>query len=191
MSRKTPQWTAILKLTCLTTLTKTEKQALLNKELVLVKDNAQLKVGDKVKGHNNYIRQVHLSMLEYDEFISNNNVIICGDFNSNLIWERTFSPINLKKHFSSNHDFIICFAKNIESLICNGLERGQEGLDRYKNPDEDPRGLWQSDNFSVGPAIDEKIYEITTPSGRKILPPSGRCWLLTRERFEELITNNF
>ena len=47
------------------------------------------KVGDKVKGHNNYIRQVHLSMLEYDEFVSNNNVIICGDFNSNLIWERT------------------------------------------------------------------------------------------------------
>ncbi len=47
------------------------------------------KVGDKKKGHNNYIRQVYLANIAYQEFLSHENVIICGDFNSNLIWERT------------------------------------------------------------------------------------------------------
>lgn len=112
------------------------------------------------------------------------------NFIANVIWERSFAPINLKKHFSTSHDFIICYSKNINISINNGLKRSDEGLDRYKNPDNDPRGVWQSDNFSVGPAIKEKIYEITTPGGRKIFPPDGRCWLLTKERYEEFKADN-
>ena len=50
--------------------------------------------------------------------------------------------------------------------------------------------MWQSDNSTVGPAIPEKVYEITTPNGRKILPPNGRCWLYTKERFQEMINDN-
>ena len=42
----------------------------------------------------------------------------------------------------------------------------------------------------VGPAVAEKIYEIITPSGRKVLPPSGRCWVLTETRFEEFKKDN-
>ncbi|MEA3446785.1 MAG: site-specific DNA-methyltransferase [Bacteroidota bacterium] len=112
------------------------------------------------------------------------------NFVANVIWERAFSPINLKKHFSESHDYIICYAKNIEQLSCNGLIRNKAGIDRYKNPDNDIRGVWQSDNFSVGPVVVEKLYEIITPSGRKILPPSGRCWLLTKKRFEEYKQDN-
>lgn len=112
------------------------------------------------------------------------------NFIAQVIWERAFAPINLKKHFSESHDYIICIAKNIESLVCNGLPRSNEANDRYSNPDNDSRGVWQSDNATVGPAIPEKIYEITAPNGRKILPPSGRCWLYTKARFEEMIADN-
>ncbi|MBF0844060.1 site-specific DNA-methyltransferase, partial [Streptococcus danieliae] len=59
-----------------------------------------------------------------------------------------------------------------------------------KNPDNDQRGPWQSDNFSVGPAVEKNIYEITTPSGRKVLPPEGRSWLYSKERYEELLMDN-
>ena len=112
------------------------------------------------------------------------------NFVADIIWERAYSPVNLKKHFSENHDFIICYAKKLECLHCNGIKRDDDGLSRYKNPDNDSRGPWQSDNFSVGPVVQEKVYEITTPGGRKLLPPSGRCWLLTRERFEEFVADN-
>lgn len=113
-----------------------------------------------------------------------------GNFVANVVWERSFAPINLKKHFSENHDFIIAYAKSIENLINNGLPRTEDAIDRYKNPDNDPRGPWQSDNLSVGPAIQEKIYEIITPGGRKVMPPDGRCWLLTKDRYSEFVRDN-
>ena len=78
----------------------------------------------------------------------------------------------------------------MECLVCNGLPRSEEANNRYSNLDNDPRGPWQSDNATVGPAIQEKVYEIISPSGRIMLPPSGRCWLYTKERFEEMIADN-
>ncbi|WP_081316973.1 site-specific DNA-methyltransferase [Clostridium tyrobutyricum] len=112
------------------------------------------------------------------------------NFIADVIWERAFAPVNLKKHFSENHDFIIIYAKNLSDLVSNGLPRGKDGLERYKNPDNDIRGPWQSDNLSVGPVVKEKVYEIVTPSGRKVMPPEGRCWLLTKERFKKFLNDN-
>ena len=112
------------------------------------------------------------------------------NFISQVIWERAFAPINLKKHFSLSHDYILCYSKNKEICTCFGLKRTEESIKRYSNPDNDPRGVWQSDNSTVGPAIKEKVYELKLPSGRVILPPNGRCWLYTKERFQEMIKDN-
>ncbi len=119
-----------------------------------------------------------------DEIFGENNFI------ASVIWERAYSPVNLKKHFSENHDYIVCYAKKINSLICNGLPRGKEANDRYSNPDNDPRGPWKSSDLSVGPAIQSNVYEITTPSGRKVLPPSGYSWRLNSRRFLEFKKDN-
>ena len=113
------------------------------------------------------------------------------NFVDEVIWQRSFAPINLKKTLSRCHDAILVYTKDrTDKFELNRLPRSSEGLDRYKNPDNDPRGVWQSDNLSVGPAVEEKIYEITLPSGRKILPPAGRCWLYTKERYEEMVNDN-
>lgn len=119
-----------------------------------------------------------------------NDVLGEKNFIAQVIWERAYAPVNLKKHFSESHDYIICYAQNIEIVKCNGLPRNLEADNRYSNPDNDPRGVWKSDNLSVGPAIEEKVYEIITPSGRKVLPPNGRCWCYTKERFEEMVKEN-
>lgn len=113
-----------------------------------------------------------------------------GNFVAQLIWERAYSPVNLKKHFSENHDFILCFAKNVSNLINNGLKRSEEANARYSNPDNDSRGIWKSSDLSVGPAIQENIYEITLPTGRTVLPPKGYSWRLNRERFDEFCADN-
>ena len=112
------------------------------------------------------------------------------NFVADIIWERAFSPVNLKKHFSENHDFIIAYAKNIEHLNCNGLLRDEKSLNGYKNPDNDLRGLWTSGDLSVGPAIADNIYEIITPSGRIVTPPNGYSWRLNKTRFAEFISDN-
>ncbi len=112
-----------------------------------------------------------------------------NNFLNNVIWQRAYAPINTKKRFSANHDFIVCYAKN-KSLVELLLPRTEEANDKYSNPDNDPRGVWQSDNFSVGPVVEEKVYEIVTPAGRKVVPPAGRCWLLTKERYQEFLDDN-
>ncbi|QHA01037.1 site-specific DNA-methyltransferase [Dehalobacter restrictus] len=119
-----------------------------------------------------------------------NDVLGEKNFIACVIWERAFSPVNLKKHFSESHDYIICYAKNIDNLTCNGLPRSEEANDRYSNPDNDPRGNWASADLSVGPAIQSNIYEITTPSGRKVFPPSGYSWRLNKERYFEFLKDD-
>ena len=112
-----------------------------------------------------------------------------GNFLAQIVWERAFSPVNLKKHFSESHDFVLCYARNIDNTISNGLARSDDDA-RYKNPDNDSRGRWTSSDMTVGPVIQEKVYDITLPSGRVIRPTSGRCWLFTKRRYEEMLADN-
>ena len=119
-----------------------------------------------------------------NEILGEKNFLAC------VVWERAFSPVNLKKHFSESHDYILFYAKNINETKCNGLQRSSEADDRYSNPDNDPRGVWTSSDVSVGPRIEKNVYEIKAPSGRVILPPSGRCWSVSEDRFIQLIKEN-
>ena len=113
-----------------------------------------------------------------------------SNFIAQIIWERAFAPINLKKHFSESHDYIICYAKHIDLVVSNGLKRSENADSRYKNPDNDPRGPWQSGDFSVGPAVESNIYEIKTPSGKRCFPPNGRSWRVSEEKFKKMVENN-
>ena len=112
------------------------------------------------------------------------------NFLAQVVWERAYSPINLMKHFSPAHDYILCYAKNIDLAVCNGIPRSAETDSRYSNPDNDPRGVWKPSDLSVGPAVAENIYTRTTPSGREVEPPAGRSWRLSRKVFRERLQDN-
>ena len=112
------------------------------------------------------------------------------NFLSNIIWERAFAPINLMKHFSRSHDFVLAYAKNIDKAICKGIKRSDDADSRYNNPDNDPRGPWSSSDISVGPAVESNIYPIKTPSGRIVEPPAGRSWSLSENAFSERLQDN-
>lgn len=112
------------------------------------------------------------------------------NFLAQVVWERAYSPINLMKHFSPSHDYVLCFAKNVDCAVCNGIPRSDEANSRYSNPDNDPRGDWKSSDLSVGPAVESNIYPITTPSGRVVTPPSGYSWRLSKSKFKEYVEDN-
>ena len=114
----------------------------------------------------------------------------CNNFLAQVVWERAFSPINLMKHFSPSHDYILCYANDVSKAVCHGIGRSDEANDRYSNPDNDPRGVWSSSDISVGPPVQENIYTITTPSGRNVEPPAGRSWSLSRKAFRERLEDN-
>lgn len=109
---------------------------------------------------------------------------------TNVIWEKKFSPQNDARFFSINHDNILCYTKNKLLWNRNLLPMTEDQIKRYKNPDNDPRGVWQSDNLSAARLTEKDIYEIITPSGRKVMPPVGASWRVSKEKFKELVKDN-
>ena len=112
------------------------------------------------------------------------------NFVNTIIWQKKYSPQNDAKWFSDNHDFIHVYAKNKDIWRPNLLSRSEEMNSRYKNPDNDPRGVWKPGDLSVKRITDKDIYEIITPSGRKVYPPKGRSWGLNKETFNEYLNDN-
>lgn len=112
------------------------------------------------------------------------------NFVASIIWERAFAPKNDAKYFSDNHDYLLCYSKNITELSLGRLERTEEANSRYKNYDNDPRGVWISDNLTVKTYSEKYDYPITTPNGTVINPAKGRSWNTSKENFEKLVEDN-
>lgn len=112
------------------------------------------------------------------------------NFVANVIWEKKYSPQNDAKWLSDNHDHILIYAKNKDIWRPNLLARTKEQNDRYKNPDNDERGLWKSSDLSVKTYSSNYDYPITTPSGRIVNPPKSRCWRTSEDKFQELVNDN-
>jgi adenine-specific DNA-methyltransferase len=112
------------------------------------------------------------------------------NFVANVIWEKRTSREN-RRVFSFNHDHILVYAKEKPRFeqIRNPLGLSDEVLSRYKNPDNDRRGPWQSvsANAQAGHGTATQFYSLRLPSGRTIDPPKGRCWLYTREKMQREI----
>lgn len=132
----------------------------------------------------------HRLRLLLDEVFGSQNFI------QNIIWQKKYTQSNDAKYFSDNHDFIICYAKNkIEGEVKNGfvlnlLSRTEEQDSKYKNPDNDPRGPWMSQPIQVKTPSQAYIYPIKNPAGEEFLPPKGRSWQFSKERYEELVKDN-
>ena len=112
------------------------------------------------------------------------------NFVAQLIWERAYAPKNDAKFISNSHDYVLMFAKNIDNFIIGRLPRTAEANARYQNPDNDPRGPWKPSDLSVKTYNAACDYPITTPTGRVIEPPAGRCWSLSKNAFLERLQDN-
>lgn len=112
------------------------------------------------------------------------------NFVAQLIWERAYAPKNDAKYVSNSHDYVLMFAKNISDFVIGRLPRTAEANARYQNPDNDPRGVWKPSDLSVKTYNAACDYPITTPSGRVIEPPAGRCWSLSKKAFLERLQDN-
>jgi adenine-specific DNA-methyltransferase len=119
-----------------------------------------------------------------DEIFGANNLV------SQLVWQRTFATKNDAKFFSSEHEYIIVYAKNIEGLTLKDLPRGAKQDSRYKNPDNDPRGPWISTDLLRMEHRDNSVYSITTPSGKSYTPLPGTSWRHPEIEMKILIENN-
>ncbi|MDE0157280.1 MAG: site-specific DNA-methyltransferase [Gammaproteobacteria bacterium] len=110
-----------------------------------------------------------------------------SSFIDTVIWRKNYSPKSSARHFSSDHDYILVFAKNANSFRPNLLPRTEKQDKAYRNPDNDPRGPWKTSDLSARNPYSLGKYSITTPSGRVIKgPPGGNYWRVSEDSFWKL-----
>ena len=138
----------------------------------------------------------HYLKIVCDEIFGRQNFI------SAVAWQKKASPQANAQWLSDSHDYILVYAQKKQMWKPNLLPRTSAMNSRYKNPDNDPRGPWMSSDCTIGltggqrgaqfakTGVSENIYELTTPSGRKMMPTTGRCWAYSKEKMKEMIADN-
>ncbi|QBQ17772.1 site-specific DNA-methyltransferase [Acinetobacter haemolyticus] len=149
----------------------------------------------RLKLAKNLLKDDGVIFISIDDYEKDNIKKICdeifiGNYVATVVWQRAFSPKNDAKYLSSSHDYVLIYAKNINSFKVGKLPRTEEANARYKNLDNDTRGLWISDNLTVKSYSEKYDYPIITPSGRVVKPAHGSCWRVSKEKFENLVQDN-
>ena len=110
------------------------------------------------------------------------------NFVATIVWQKRTAP-DMRKRISAGHDYIIVYTKNeaLETAALNQLQFDEKDIQRYKNPDNDPRGPWISTDCTAqaGHGTKEQFYTYTTPKGRVIELQPGLCWRYTKKKMDE------
>ena len=150
----------------------------------------------RLKLARNLLREDGLVAISMDDGEIDNLRNLAGEifgeenFVTTVIWQKKYAPSNDAKWLSDNHDYIVLAARSKEIWRPHLLPRTEEANARYSNPDDDPRGPWKSGGLDVKTYNAQYDYEIVTPSGRQVRPPSGACWRVSKTRFRELVEDN-
>ncbi len=113
-----------------------------------------------------------------------------GNFVANVVWQKKYSPQNDAEFFSAMHDHVFVYARNAARWSRNLVPRTAKQDDAYKNPDEDPRGIWKASDLTRAEHRDRDFYAITTPCGKQVYPARGRSWSRPPEEIQRLRTDN-
>jgi len=122
--------------------------------------------------------------------------VICDEvfgrtnFIASLAWQKKYAVKSDSEFFSESHDYILVYSKNRSGFNLGRFSRTETQDARYKNPDSDPRGNWTSGPLQRNEARDYAIFPIISPTGKEHWPPKGTSWRFTKEKIDELISEN-
>ena len=113
-----------------------------------------------------------------------------SNFLATFVWQKKYGPANDAKGVSATHEYILLYGKNSDVWMPGLLPRSDEQLKAYKNPDNDPRGVWRASDLSARTYSASCDYIITGPTGLKFSPPSSRSWIVNKESYQKLLADN-
>jgi adenine-specific DNA-methyltransferase len=126
----------------------------------------------------------HYLKILMDEIFGRKNFI------ATIIWQKIYTVKNSARHFSDMHDYILVYAKSSDNWTRKLLPRSGKLDESYSNQDNDPRGAWTTNAVQARNFYSQGQYEIASPSGKKITPPAGTYWRVSKENFEDLDRDN-
>lgn len=112
-----------------------------------------------------------------------------SNFVTTCVWQKIHSIKNDAKYLSVNHDYVLIYAKRIENINIHLLKRTDEMNARYKNPDNDPRGAWQSGDLVANETRTNGNYDVVGPTGKVFNVPDGKHWVYSEDNMKELIAD--
>jgi adenine-specific DNA-methyltransferase len=124
--------------------------------------------------------EAHYLKVLCDEIVGRKNFV------ANVVWQKRYSP-DARVAISDAHEHLLCYALDPSRFKeeRNLIPLSDQQTKQFRNPDNDVRGAWKADNFTAAGFRPNQMYEIMLPSGRKVTPPSGRCWRVTKEGFDK------
>ncbi len=140
--------------------------------------------------------EAHYCKVLLDEIFGRHNFV------ANLVWNKSYAVRSNAEFFSTSHEHILIYCKDRSNFKPNKFGRTSEQESRYANPDNDPRGPWQSVTMTISlvggargrqfakTGKSDNIFEVTSPSGKKWMPPPNRCWSRNPAGFAELDRDN-
>lgn len=128
--------------------------------------------------------EAHYMKVVCDEVFGRSNFV------ATIIWQKAMSVKNSTRHFSVDHDYIFVYATAIDEWKPNQVPGSEKQRASYKNPDDDPKGPWQSISLSARNYYSKGSFTIRTPGGRLIDgPPPGSYWRVSEDKFWDLHKN--
>lgn len=120
-----------------------------------------------------------------NEVFGEENFITC------IVWQKIHSTKNDAKYLSDNHEYLLVYAKQRENIHINLLPRTSAMNERYKNPDNDPRGPWQSGDLVASGERSNGHYNVVSPiSGKVFDVPQGKHWVYSEDNMKTLLAEN-
>lgn len=129
-------------------------------------------------------REVHYLKVACDAILGRKNFV------TTIVWQQRTTREN-RKVFSNNHEYILVYAKDARRFNAtrNSLDLSPKVRARYKNPDNDPRGPWQSitAHAQSGHGTPDQFYKLASPTGKIHEAPPGRCWIYSMKKMQKEI----
>ena len=124
-----------------------------------------------------------------------------SNFEATFVWQRKQSPQRDATNISATHDYVLAYSRrhpadrrDASGWLARLLPMGDEQMDRYKNPDDDPRGLWASSDCTINKTAKERpnlYYPVTNPhTGAEVYPSQNRTWIFDRNSMDRLVAED-
>ena len=136
--------------------------------------------------------EAHYARVMLDEIFGRRNFV------ADISWQKSYAVRSNAEFVSASVEHIFWYCQNRKLFSPNKIPRTEQQRARFRNPDKDPRGLWQSVAFTISlmsgargrqyakTGVSANLYDVTSPSGMSISPPTGRCWARTEAAFQQL-----
>jgi len=132
--------------------------------------------------------EVHNLRMVMNEIFGEENFVV------QIVWKKRSTPPN-DQIIGANHDYILVFGKDRNKVGLNLRKRSNKQLERYRNPDNHPKGPWTAGdlmaNVKGGRYVSSLYYPIINPNtGEEHYPSQNGNWRFNKETIKRLLENN-